>query len=108
AMAALVRAHVDQYVASLTPATTASTSPSTTTPVTSAVAARPRATGSTAAAGDSRDPAEVIGLSLLVVVAVGAATMTARRRLAHRRTSSSARRSAGSVTGSAQANRSHT
>jgi hypothetical protein len=113
AMAAMVRSHFDQYVASLTPTTTAATTPATTTPVTNAAPAPAQAPARTAPSApstndDTRDVAELLGLAGLVVVAGGAGIVGARRWRAQRRASSSARRASASVTGSRQANRSHT
>jgi hypothetical protein len=111
AMAAVVRDHFDRYVTSLTPTTTAA--PATTAaPPTTAVAAprQPVHHASTARPDSSRDTRRVavVGVAVLVLVLGTLAIVGARRGAGQRRVSSSARSASGSVTGSRQANRSHT
>jgi hypothetical protein len=114
AMATLVRSHFDGYVSSLTPTTTV---PATTAaPATNAAPdvvrqphpARGASRTRTDSGGDTRDLAEVLGVAVLVLVLATVAIVGARRRPTQRRASSSARRASGAVTGSRQANRSHT
>jgi hypothetical protein len=115
AMAALVRDHVDRYVASTIPTTTAppTTAPPTTAPATS-IAPPPRAaSGPTGVRHASETGAlDDRALALIAVVALllvgGALSLFGRTRDGQRRASSSARSASGSVTGSRQANRSHT
>jgi uncharacterized protein with FMN-binding domain len=114
-MATLVKQRFDQYVESLTPTTTAAT---TTVPTTTAHAAAPAGTAPAATDDDSgidgRTIAIAAGAVVALVVVVGGAALVARRRRrrrerrAQRRASSSATSASGSVTGSRQANRSHT
>jgi hypothetical protein len=111
AMATLVRDRFDHYVSSLTPASTAA--PATTlAPATTALVARPHAASHASAAtadpSDTRRVAEVLGVAALVIALGAVAVLLSKRRPAQRRASSSARRASGSVTGSRQANRSHT
>jgi hypothetical protein len=121
AMAALVRDHVDRYVTSLTPTTTAApaTTATTAVPATSAAGARSNATVHRTSPSDS-DPAistrelALLGVLVLLLVAGSVAAFSGRRsrrrpqRRAVRSSSSSARSASGSVRGSRQANRSHT
>jgi hypothetical protein len=119
AMATAVRTHFDQYVASLTPTTTAV--PTTVAPTRgSAAPAAAGAAGATPAASTTDDggidawvviAAAVVVLLVVVLVAtiVGRRRQARRRaRRAQRRASSSASSAPGSVTGSRQANRSQT
>jgi hypothetical protein len=119
AMAAVVRAHFDDYVAALTPTTTAA--PPTAAPTRGSAA--PAAVGTTPAASTAGDDGidawvAVAAAVVVLLVVVLAATLVGHRRKARRRArraqrgerraSSSATSASGVVTGSRQANRSQT
>jgi hypothetical protein len=109
ALAAVVRDHYDQYVRSLTPTTTRATIP----PVSAAPAQPPgrdeNRAGSRASGGDGRLDGRTLALVGVAgfVLVCGLFALVGRKR-PQRRASSSAASEAASVTGSRQANRSHT